>query len=351
MQEGRIKAVWILSTNPLVSLPDATRARAALKKCAFVAVSDCVRTSDTVPFAHVLLPAAARGEKNGCVTNSERRISRQRAFMEAPGEARPDWQAVRDVAARMGFDGFAHAAPAEIFREHAALSAFENNGARDFDLSGLQALGNGAYEALAPTQWPVRAGAQSARLFADGKFFTPDSKAHFIAVTPRAPAQATSGDYPFVLNTGRVRDHWHTLTRSGKSARLTQHVFEPFAEMHPVDAEHVNVVDGDLVRLKSRRGAMLARVVVAAGARRGCIFAPMHWGAAQTAQGLVNPLVSPAVDPLSGQPESKHAPVAAAPYRARYYGCILSRAPLPAPGAVYAVWGRPRSRDQSTPPW
>ena len=164
MREDRIKAVWILSTNPLVSLPDVSRARAALAACPFVVVSDCVRSADTVPFAHVLLPAAAWGEKNGTVTNSERRISRQRAFLPAPGEAKPDWQAVRDVARAMGYDGFAHASPADVVREHAAMSAFENGGKRDFDLAGLQHISDADYDRLSPVQWPVRARRRHARL-------------------------------------------------------------------------------------------------------------------------------------------------------------------------------------------
>ena len=213
MREDRIKAVWILSTNPLVSLPDVSRARAALAACPFVVVSDCVRSADTVPFAHVLLPAAAWGEKNGTVTNSERRISRQRAFLPAPGDARPDWQAVRDVARAMGYDGFAHASPAEVFREHAALSAFENGGKRDFDLAGLQHISDADFDRLSPVQWPVRAGAGAMRVFADGRFFTPDHKARFTAVTPRPPANATSKAYPYFLNTGRMRDHWRKPDR------------------------------------------------------------------------------------------------------------------------------------------
>src|SRR5439155_9775832 len=194
--DGRIKAVWIMSTNPLVSLPDADRVRAALEACELVVVSDCMQHTDTTRSANVLLPATTWGEKSGTVTNSERRISRQRPFLPAPGAARHDWQTVCDVARRMGFAGFDFASAADIFREHAALSGFENNGARDFDLSALSTLDDRAYEALAPIQWPVTRDYPTGtpRLFEAGGFFTPDRKARLIPVAPRAPEHATSGE-------------------------------------------------------------------------------------------------------------------------------------------------------------
>ena len=238
MADGRIKAVWIMSTNPLVSLPDVNRARAALDACDLVVVSDCMRHTDTTRHGHVLLPATAWGEKDGTVTNSERRISRQRPFLPAPGSARSDWRTVCDVARRMGFGGFDYTSVAEIFREHASLSGFENHGARDFDLSALSALDDRAYDTLAPVQWPVTPDYPTGtpRLFETGGFFTPDRKARFIPVVPRPPKNATSREHPLVLNTGRIRDQWHTMTRTGKSPRLMMHMFEPCAEFHPEDA-------------------------------------------------------------------------------------------------------------------
>ena len=340
--DRRIKAVWIMSTNPLVSLPDADRARAALDACDLVVVSDCMRHTDTTRHARVLLPATTWGEKSGTVTNSERRISRQRPFLPAPGSARPDWQIVCDVARRMGFPGFGYTEVAEIFREHAALSGFENHGARDFDLSALSTLDDRAYDALAPIQWPVTRDypAGTARLFEAGRFFTPDRKARFIPVVPRPPKNATTRDFPLVLNTGRIRDHWHTMTRTAKSPRLMMHMFEPCAEFHPEDARKAGLDDGALAQLASPWGQMVARVTVTAEQRRGCVFVPMHWNGEYAGDGLVNTLVNSATDPISGQPESKHTPVKAEPYLPKWHAFILSRNEIERPDTGYWVSGR-----------
>jgi assimilatory nitrate reductase catalytic subunit len=171
---GDVKAVWIMSTNPVVSMPDADRAAEALRRCDLVVVSDCMRRTDTTAYADVLLPAAAWGEKSGTVTNSERRISRQRAFLKAPGQSRPDWWIVTEVARRMGFaDAFAYRSPAEVFREHARLSGFENGGMRAFDIGALGDLTDSDYDALAPVQWPLPAGRDlPRRLLGGGRFFT-----------------------------------------------------------------------------------------------------------------------------------------------------------------------------------
>jgi len=333
MADGRVKAVWIMATNPLVSLPDADRARAALQACPFVVVSDCMARTDTTRFANVLLPATTWGEKDGTVTNSERRISRQRRFLPPPGQARDDWRIVCDIARRMGFAGFDYACAAAIFREHAALSGFENDGARDFDVSALSAIGERAYDSMEPLQWPAPPGRPEGtqRLFAAGGFFTTDRRARLSPITPRAPRHATSVAFPLVLNTGRVRDHWHTMTRTAKSPRLSAHVFEPYAEMHPDDARRAGLVDGGLTRLRSPWGEMVARVRIAPGQRRGCVFAPMHWNEEFAGAGRVNALVSPAVDPISGQPESKHTPVAAEPFAAAWHAFALTRQRLGAP--------------------
>jgi assimilatory nitrate reductase catalytic subunit len=340
--DGRIKAVWIMSTNPLVSLPDADRARAALDACDFVVVSDALRFTETTRHAQVLLPALAWGEKDGTVTNSERRISRQRRFLPTPGAARADWEIVCDVAKRMGFSGFDYAGVAEIFREHAMLSGFENDGTRDFDISALATIKDRAYEALAPVQWPVTpefpTGAP--RLFENGGFFTPDRRARFVPVSPRAPVNAPNRDYPFALNTGRVRDHWHTMTRTARSPRLNLHMFEPCAEFHPEDARRQGLDNGALVRLSSAYGAMVARVAVTPEQRRGCVFVPMHWSGEYAGEARVNALVNPVTDPISGQPELKHTPVQAEPYLPKWHAFILSRREIEAPSGGYWVRGR-----------
>jgi len=337
---GKVKALWIMGTNPAVSMPDATRVRAALNKCEFVVVSDVLRHTDTTAYAHVLLPAAAWGEKDGSVTNSERRISRQRAFLPLPGEVRPDWWMVTQVARRMGYaQAFGYETPAQIFREHARLSGFENDGARDFDLGGLAEINDAKYRQLQPVLWPVRATAahDAPRLFSDGKFFTPNGKARLVPITPRAPAHAPDAEYPLILNTGRVRDHWHTLTRTGKSPRLSLHEVEPCVAMQARDAQQCGVTDGALVQLASRWGRMLARVRVTDEQRAGSVFVPMHWNDQFAAQACVDTLVSPAVDPISGQPESKHTPVRVTPYTAAWYGFLLSRRLLAVPHVNYWV--------------
>jgi assimilatory nitrate reductase catalytic subunit len=212
--DGRIKALWVLGTNPADSMPRADRVRAALTTCPFVVVSDCWE-SDTAGFADVLLPASGWGEKDGTVTNSERRISRQRAFRAPPGEARPDWWMLSEVARRLGWGAaFGYAGPADIFREHAALSAFENDGGRVFDIGALAALSDAEYDALAPVQWPrPQDGQGRARLFGGGSgFTTEDGRARFVATPYRPPAEALLPGM-LVLNTGRVRDQWHTMTR------------------------------------------------------------------------------------------------------------------------------------------
>src|SRR5580693_5374231 len=221
---GEIKALWVMGTNPAVSLPDADAARSALKKLELFVISENVLSNDTVGAgAHVLLPALAWGEKSGTVTNSERRISRQRAFLPAPGEARPDWWAVSEVAKRLGFaPAFAYSSAAAIFREHAALSAFENNGSRDFDIGALSSMSDDGFDGMSPILWPFRFGdiEPQARFFADGGFYSSDHKARFIAPEVPALRTETTAGRPLRLNTGRIRDQWHTMTRTGLSPRL-----------------------------------------------------------------------------------------------------------------------------------
>jgi len=239
IEAGRIKALWVMATNPLVSMPEADRVAAALTKLDLFIVSENVASNDTVAAgAHILLPAAAWGEKDGTVTNSERRITRQRPFMPLPGEARPDWWIVSETAQRLGFgDAFPYRSAADIFREHAALTAFENEGTRDLDLGGLAALSDQGYAALAPVQWPApRAGNGTPRLFAEGGFFAAAGRASLISPESPQLAAPVSDAYPLLLNTGRVRDQWHTMTRTGKSPRLGSHRAVPFVEVHPPTA-------------------------------------------------------------------------------------------------------------------
>ncbi|MEI9431590.1 nitrate reductase [Mesorhizobium sp. Cs1299R1N3] len=331
--DGRIKALWIMATNPVDSMPDAAAVEAAIKACPFVVVSDVLAETDTVRHAHVRLPATAWGEKDGTVTNSERRISRQRAFLPVPGEARPDWWIIAEVARRMGFDeAFAHETPAEIFAEHAALSGFENDGARDFDIGAYAGVDREDYDALAPFQWPAPSpgtpltptGHQSTRFFANGNFYTPDRKARFIAIRPTVETRITS-DFPLILNTGRIRDHWHTMTRTGKSPRLSQHIAEPFVEIHPVDAQRHGIGDADIARVSTPRGEVLVRALVTTRQRQGSLFAPMHWTDQFAARARLDTLTASLTDPVSGQPALKHVAASIEKFTARTFGFAVTR--------------------------
>jgi assimilatory nitrate reductase catalytic subunit len=333
IEEGTVKAVWIMATNPLVSLPDADQARRALERCELVVASDVVLGTDTNALADVLLPALGWGEKDGTVTNSERCISRQRAFLPAPGQARADWDIVCDVGRRMGFSGFDFSAPHQIFDEHARLSGWQNGAGsqrrRVFDIGGLAGLTRSEYDALAPVQWPVRrAGGQTMRLFGDGVFAHPDGKARFVATRARLPAHAPDAEYPLVLNTGRVRDQWHTMTRTGRSVRLAGHVPEPFVDLHPQDALLCGVKEGELARVTSSWGSSVARVRHGGGIARGSVFVPIHWSGQTASDARVGAVVNPAVDPVSGEPEFKHTPVRVEPFGVTWYGFILSRSAL-----------------------
>jgi assimilatory nitrate reductase catalytic subunit len=320
---GKVKAVWIIATNPVVSLPDADGVKRALERCELVVVSDIAASTDMHPFADVLLPALGWGEKDGTVTNSERMISRQRAFLPAPGQARADWWMLCEVARKMGFGGFEFDSAAAIFQEHARLSLADNAGTttRLFNLAGLEQLDANAYDALQPVQWPLR----RQRLFGDGVFAHADGRARFIATVPRAPAHAVDDDFPLVLNTGRVRDQWHTMSRTGKAARLSTHTAESFIDMHPQDALLAGVREGDLARVSSRWGAMVARVRHGGGIARGGVFIPIHWNGQTASDARVGAVCNPAVDPVSGEPEFKHTPVTVTPFGIDWHGFVLTR--------------------------
>ena len=344
--DGKIKALWIMGTNPVVSMPDADQVREALRCCPLVVVSDAVADTDTMRLARIKLPALTWGEKEGTVTNSERRISRQRTFLPPPGEAKPDWWAMTQVARRLGFEAwFPFESAAAVFREHAALSGFENeNARRDFDISALADLSDTDYDALQPVQWPLPHGVTvgTARLFGAGGFFTADGRARCVAIGERAPAHAVDDSFPLVLNSGRIRDQWHTMTRTGKTARLTGHIPEPYIEIHPVDALACGVSENGLARVHSRWGEMIVRVRTNSEQQPGSVFVPMHWGTPLAPRGRVNAAVNPVVDPLSGQPESKHTPVRVQAYRPRWHGFLLSRAAIDPPAVEYRVSVRDR---------
>ncbi|RRJ83975.1 nitrate reductase [Aestuariirhabdus litorea] len=336
IEAGRVKAVWVMATNPVDSLPDADRVRAALERCELVILSDCMDRTDTAASAHIRFPATAWGERDGTVTNAERCISRQRPLQPSAGESRPDWWIICQLARRLGFGAaFDYQAPWQIFREHAALSVLDNRPdvlPRGFNLGPLAHINSTSYEALAPIQWPVsmEAPAGSARRFDDGRFDTDNGRARFVPIQPRPPHYRCDHAYPLVLNTGRVRDQWHTMTRTGLSPSLSGHRPEPEVSLHPDDAARYGLRPREIARLRSRWGRLLARVALSDQMRPGELFVPMHWNDQFAREGRVGALVNPATDPLSGQPESKHTPVAIEALDARWYGILLSRNPLPA---------------------
>jgi assimilatory nitrate reductase catalytic subunit len=344
--DGQIKALWILSTNPAVSMPRAERVRAALAACPFVAVSDCWPT-DTTRFAEIVLPAAAWAEKDGMVTNSERCISRQRAFRAPPGEARPDWWMLTEVARRMGWaEAFDYRTPIDIFREHARLSAFENNEpkGRLFDIGALADLSDEDYDSSPPMYWPLRRGAEQPRpgvnrLFGDGTgFTTADGRARFVPTPYRAPAVPAGEQFPFILNTGRVRDQWHTMTRTGRLPRLMAHQREPLVDICSEDVARLQLKDSDLVRVESPHGAAVLPFRIADGLRAGEVFAPMHWTDQFTSAGPIGRLVGAATDPVSGQPELKASPVRLTAVATHWQGLLLSGSAHVPQGSYY--WAR-----------
>ncbi|REL26765.1 nitrate reductase [Thalassotalea euphylliae] len=353
MLTGKIKAVWVMGTNPLVSLPDHNQVAKAFEQCDFVVVSDCVTDNDTLAYADVKLPATPWLEKNGTVTNSERRISRQRSAVKPTGEAKHDWDIMSLVAQKMGFSGFAYQHPYQVFTEFAALSGYQNAGAskRVFDMSGLAPLSLTEYEQLQPVQWPIpmassrpsqAAGAsqiaivsqiaitsqnKSTRVFANGEYATANGKANFFPVTPKLPEQKASKAFPLVLNSGRFRDQWHTMTRTGVAPALTQHLAKPFLSVNPVDASKYGLSDHQIAKVSSAKGELYVPVQVSDAVAVGECFMPIHWNQEFCGSATVSSLYDAAVDPISGQPELKHTGIAitAAKFE-QYIDCYVSQA-------------------------
>jgi assimilatory nitrate reductase catalytic subunit len=314
---GEIKAVWIACTNPVQSMPDANAVRKALAAAEFVVVQEAFRDAETCDYADVLLPAATWAEKEGTVTNSERRISRVRAAVAPPGEARPDWQIAVDFARRLfpaGEKLFPYQSPEQIFNEHR-----ESTRGRDLDITGLS---YGLLERDGPQQWPCPEGAKGGRtrLYTDGVFPTPSGRARFVATEYVPPAEETDAQYPLRLTTGRLRDQWHSMTRTGLVARLFSHSPEPEIVVSEADLQKCKLADGDLVHVSSRRGSLVLKVRSSADMRPGDAFVAMHWGGRFTAGVGTNALTLPAIDPHSQQPELKHAAVRISPFPVRWQG-------------------------------
>lgn len=347
LHRGEIKAIWIMGTNPAVSMPNNNFVTEALKNCPLVVVSDCVASTDTTDCANVLLPATGWGEKDGTVTNSERMISRQRQFLPIPGEARHDWQIICDVADKMGFsDAFNFNNQASIFREHAALSGFRNSDKgkyRLFNISGLSRLSDTAYDNVTPRQWPTLNNPEydqtpdsgSKRLFSNGVYVTPNNRARLTGISPQRPQASCSAEYPFMLNTGRIRDQWHTMTRTAKAPQLMTHTEEPFINLHPDDAATLELGFQSLALISNNYGSSIVRVVVNDDQQPGQAFMPIHWNQQYASRASVCSLFPAYSDPLSGQPELKQAAISIKPFAAAWYGSLISRNALTPPACEY----------------
>ncbi len=334
IHSGQIKALWVMATNPAVSMPNSGFVREALEKCEFLVVSDMFADTDTAKFADVTLPALGWGEKDGTVTNSERMISRQRALFPAPGEARADWRIICDVAAKMGFaEAFSFPNSAAIFREFAAQTGFRNDGKRLLDIAEYAQISDDAYAALEPFQWG------GSVPFAAQKFSHPNGRAAMIAVRPPERAALTQAA-GLCLNTGRYRDQWHTMTRTGLSPRLSQHRREPLLEIHPDDAAQYGILDQGLARIINGEETSVFRVSLHDGQRKGEIFVPMHWTDHNSSGGRGNRMTSSKVDPVSGQPAFKNTPVSLEAIMPEWRAFLITRARPILPPLLYWTTAR-----------
>jgi ferredoxin-nitrate reductase len=330
-----LKAIWIINTNPMVSMPDVNAVEKALQSARFVVVQDVSARADTVAFADVVLPAAAWLEKEGTMTNAERRITHLPKVLQAPGEALPDAEIIWRFAQKMGFgDSFAYSSPSEVYEEYTRITAGTN-----IDVTGV------SYEVLKKNrsvQWPFVKTASAAeegvkgekqesthvepaagpapmgtkRLFTDHTFYTPNGRAQIHAVPDENRSEATDPDFPLVLTTGRIRDQWHTMTKTGRVAKLNQHSPRPFLQLHPDDARARGIADGQLVEVQGRRGEVRVKAQLTEDVRPGVCFLPMHWGKiGESTLGRANNLTSPLVDPRSKEPDFKYTAVQVLAYR------------------------------------
>lgn len=311
LASGEMKAVWIICTNPMVSLPNLRKIEKALENAKFVVVQDISHKSDTVAYADLVLPAAGWLEKEGTMTNSERRISYLAKGINPPGEARPDAEILCDFAKRMGFRGFNFSNAEEIYEEYCAMTKGTN-----IDISYLN------YDRLkneGSFQWPVPEYRHTGtpRLFIDQKFFTPTQKAIFnIPAQVENTSEKPNAEYPFILTTGRIRDQWHTMTKTGKVARLRTHYSHPVLEINQLDGYIFKIKEGDVVEVKSKNGVVRVRTKLSNSIRGGVVFLPMHWGKQlQNDLNRANNLTNTLVDPQSKEPDFKYTTVSVTKYK------------------------------------
>ncbi|HYN13100.1 MAG TPA: nitrite reductase small subunit NirD [Burkholderiales bacterium] len=306
VRAGEIKVLWIACTNPAQSLPDQKLVHEALERAELVIVQDAYRHTETAAYADVFLPAAGWGEKEGTMTNSERRISRVRAAVPPPGEARQDWRIAVDFSRKLFPGKFNYESPEDIFNEHR-----ETTRGRDLDITGLSYA---LLDELGPQQWPFPEGARQGRkrLYEDGVFPTASGRARFVSTPYRPVAEDVDARYPLRLTTGRLRDQWHTMSRTGTIAGLFAHEPEARLTAHPDDLSRLGLKEGELVKVSSRRGQIYLPAAPDQDLPRGVVFVPMHWGArflGGKGRRGVNELTLGALDPSSRQPELKHCAV------------------------------------------
>ncbi len=309
LKSGKMKAIWIICTNPSVSLPNAKLVDEALEAAKFVIVQDVSKRSDTAKYADLLLPAAGWLEKEGTMTNSERRISHLEKAVDAPGEALPDIEILIRFAKAMGYHGFDYKNASEVYAEHCALTKGTN-----IDISGL------SYERLKKErsiQWPVPSGGHpgTKRLFTDHRFYTPDRKANIKSGGAETPAESLSPEFPLILTTGRVRDQWHTMTRTGKVNRLNKHIPQAYLEIHPLDAVERGIKEGMPITVENERGQVRVNAKISDSIKRGVVFLPMHWGKVLGRDfSRANNLTDSNYDPQSKQPGFKYSAVEVRPH-------------------------------------
>jgi ferredoxin-nitrate reductase len=349
LNDGRLKAIWIVCTNPLTSLPNVRLAEEALKKAKFVVVQDISNKLETLAYADVILPAAAWAEKEGTMTNSERRISYLNKIIDAPGEAIPDAEIICRFARKMGYAGFDFENSAAIYAEHAALTTGTN-----IDISGLnydilkqvktvqwpypkplQAEKPVGKKKIVPVVEPLPPSKGTARLFADHQFYTPSAKAIIHAVPDANSGEQPDENYPFILTTGRIRDQWHTMSKTGKVNKLNQHITQAFLEIHPADARRLNIGEGEVTVIRSKRGEVQVKAKITAGIKQGVVFLPMHWGKILGNDlNRANNVTNDQVDPISKEPDFKFCAVSVQKYKKPFQRIVIIGAGAGAYGFV-----------------
>lgn len=327
LADDKLKAIWIINTNPLVSMPDMNTVESALKKSRFVVVQDVSNRADTVHFADVVLPAAAWLEKDGSMTNAERRITYLPKVLDAPGEALPDSEILWRFAQKMGFEeAFNYKNTSEVYDEYVKVTK-----GTTIDVTGVS---HKLLKEKRSVQWPLSSldGERSAdvrqpgtkRLFTDHQFYTKNKRAQIHALPDENHSESTDSQFPLVLTNGRIRDQWHTMTKTGRVAKLNKHIPQPFLQIHPEDASERGILEGSLVTVSSRRGEVRVKAQITTDVRKGLCFLPMHWGKI-LGSNLVraNNLTNSLVDPKSKEPDFKFSAVQATLYQKPFEKIII----------------------------